>query len=109
MKNYLELRRNIIINKKGGINYEQLKDVARRTISGNATIERLNTEEERGRSKGGERAIEATLVIGGLQKAEGKSKEKLITEQKLLEEETILREYTEHKGVFFNENFFLKV
>lgn len=48
----------------GGINYEQVRDVAGRIESGELEIERLDPEGERGRVAGGKRTLEATVLLG---------------------------------------------
>ncbi|MDD3331291.1 MAG: hypothetical protein PHQ82_08270 [Bacteroidales bacterium] len=72
---------NII--KEGEIDYEQLKEITGRIESGNATITRLNSQEEQGRSRGGKRAIEATLIAGGIRSSNRENKEKLTAEQEI--------------------------
>jgi hypothetical protein len=61
-KNVLPLQ-NIII-KKGEVDYVRLQELSSRVIRGDATIARLNREEERGRSAGGRTNVEATLYLG---------------------------------------------
>ena len=72
---------NII--KEGEIDYEQLKEITGRIESGNATITRLNSQEEQGRSQGGKRAIEATIIAGGIRSSNRENQEKLTAEQEI--------------------------
>jgi hypothetical protein len=54
-----------ILNEKGEINYEQLRQTTDAIEEGAAHLNRLSLAEERGRTKGGRRNVEASLVLGG--------------------------------------------
>jgi UDP-2,3-diacylglucosamine hydrolase len=82
---------NII--KEGEIDYEQLKEITGRITSGNATIKRLDKEEEQGRSRGGKRAIEATILLAADERANRKAFSEQESWQIAEHQEKVLKEY----------------
>ncbi|MDR0824034.1 MAG: hypothetical protein LBN74_03000 [Prevotella sp.] len=92
-----------ITNEKGVIDYDKLEEVAGRIESGNATIARLNRQEEQGRSRGGRIAIEASMVAGREDSADraGQSFNKSFSEIGD-RQENALREYAQKRGVLFS-------
>lgn len=53
-----------LYNKDGELTHEQVKEIARRIGNGEFEITRLNPREEQGRIAGGQRNVEASIIIG---------------------------------------------
>ncbi|MDR1089939.1 MAG: hypothetical protein LBL79_02595 [Prevotella sp.] len=85
-------------------NYEQVKQIAGRVESGDATITRLDPEEERARIKAGRRAIEATILAGTTGRADSARLRGVEAEASdgIDEQENILRDYAEKEGILFS-------
>jgi len=92
---------NII--KEGEIDYEQLKEITGRITSGNATITRLNKEEEQGRSRGGRTAVEATILLAADERANSQAFSEQESWQIAEHQEKVLKEYAKHKKIWLKE------
>ncbi|MCY7376075.1 MAG: hypothetical protein LH472_08905, partial [Pyrinomonadaceae bacterium] len=53
-----------LFDEKGNINYEELENISIGIERGSVAITRLNEAEERGRSAGGRRNVEASVILG---------------------------------------------
>jgi len=62
-----------ITDSKGNIDYDKITDVAKRIERGESTLGRLNPEVERGRVAGGQRNVEASLVLAADERANQKA------------------------------------
>ena len=92
---------NII--KEGEIDYEQLKEITGRITSGNATITRLNRQEEQGRSRGGRTAVEATILLAADERANSQAFSEQESWQIAEHQEKVLKEYAKHKKIWLKE------
>ncbi len=81
------------------MDHEQVKTVARRVISGESKIVRLNEREERGRILGGRRNVEASLLIGANQSADKTSGRR----ERKTAEEKILEDYAKAEGFWIDD------
>lgn len=103
-----------IYNKDGSINYEASNAIARRVVSGEQAIERLDPEGERGRIAGGERTLEATILLaadearrqtaspGGGAYVASRSDAARSRQEKLLEG------YAKREGIWYDWNKFFR-
>jgi hypothetical protein len=82
-----------LFDERGNINYEQVKQLGSRIVSGESKVVRLNEREEQGRILGGSRNVEASLLIGASQSTSGTggSRAQREREEKLLEEYASIR------------------
>jgi hypothetical protein len=82
-----------LFDERGNINYEQVKQLGSRIVSGESKVVRLNEREEQGRILGGSRNVEASLLIGASQSTSGTggSRAQREREEKLLEEYVSIR------------------
>jgi hypothetical protein len=80
------------------IDYDKLEEVAGRIESGDATIARLNRQEEQGRSRGGRIAIEASILAGrvGRPIRAGQGE---FNQDNEVKQEVVLRNYAKERGV----------
>lgn len=89
-----------VINDKGEIDYVRIQELSSGVISGNATIARLNRQEERGRIEGGRTNVEATLYLGA---AIGHDRQKHLGGRNILSaagQESALEEYAKKANVW---------
>jgi hypothetical protein len=63
----------IFANDNKGTYYEQLKQRADKILSGISHLDRLSRAEEQGRTKGGRRNVEASILLGGQESSVGKN------------------------------------
>jgi hypothetical protein len=102
-----------LYNKNGDINYEEIQAIAEKVVSGVYKISRLTHEGENGRIRGGQRLLEASILLGAAEEASPTgvaaeeedryriinrgyaSRKKIITPQ-----EKILEKYAKHEGLW---------
>lgn len=94
-----------IIDSKGNVNYERAKDVAGRIERGDATIRRLNPSGEQGRIKGGQRNVEASIILAANERASEKSGSRT---HPIKRQERVLEEYAKREGVWFDVKEFTR-
>ncbi len=83
-----------ILNTNGDINYKELKEACDTVINGQAYINILSLGEETGRTKGGRRHVEASLIATANERANYKKQ----TDVKRTEQEKLLEEYAKETG-----------
>ncbi len=89
-----------IYNLEGKIQYEIVKTIAARIISGKSRIVRLNDREEQGRILGGQRNVEASLIAGA---EEGAGPEGESRRSKIQRSEEALEAYARFEGIWFDD------
>ena len=102
-----------IIDKEGNINYEQVRQLSSRAISGSVQIIRLNEREEQGRIRGGRRNVEASILLGaeespsrgiearsGSEQA-GKRESRTQIRQR---QEKLLEDYAKESGIWYDHD-----
>jgi hypothetical protein len=89
-----------LYNPDGGIDYERVKEIANRIVSGTGRIVRLDDGEERGRILGGQRNVEASLIAGAEEGAgpEGESRRSAIQRS-----EEALEAYARNEGIWLDD------
>jgi hypothetical protein len=92
-----------LINKKGEIDYGKLKEAADAIESGRAALDRLSLEEERGRTKGNRRNVEASLILGRSENNQRKATQERSGSQSAQNENDV-REIQEHLLVNWAKN-----
>lgn len=107
-----EINLKNLYNKDGEIDYEQVKDVASRVISGTSKIVRLNEREERGRILGGRRNVEASIICGAETSADraesrgnSQTKEDRIGAKRRVEAQ--LEKYAKNENIWFDYDEFV--
>lgn len=102
-----------IYNEKGDINYEHVKNVAGRVERGEQTIRRLDTAGEQGRIAGGQRSLEATVLLGAdearrqaASQGSGSNVESRSDTQS--RQEKLLEGYAKREGIWYDWNMFFK-
>jgi len=95
---FAELKKSIvneenIINEKGKIDYEQLKKTADAIESGFARVNRLSLAEEQGRTKGGRRNVEASLILASDRRANRGRQESNERQELINRQERLLKQY----------------
>ena len=108
-----EINLKTLYNKDGEINYEQVKSIAGRIVSGESKIVRLNEREERGRILGGRRNVEASIICGAEARAnQTKSRGSRPSRQERIENnarvEARLEKYARHEHIWFDYGEFVK-
>ncbi|MDR3366030.1 MAG: hypothetical protein LBO71_03565, partial [Prevotellaceae bacterium] len=96
-----------VINQKGEINYGELKRTADEIEAGRASLNRLSLAEERGRAKGGRRNVEASIILGGGERAFSKDTQERGGSQSAQNEndarerqEQLLEKWAREAGIF---------
>lgn len=87
----------------GGIDYEELERSVNTILARAAYINRLSLAEEEGRSKGGRRNVEASLLAGAGIGAGGRAKSYAATGNGRAGQEAILKSYAKHKGIWITK------
>ena len=92
-----------LYNEDGKINSEKLAKATDAILKGIARINTLSLREEQGRSKGGRRNVEASLLLAADRRA-GRSRQENNSHQEIIErQENLLRNYAKEKGIWFSE------
>ncbi|MDR3246957.1 MAG: hypothetical protein LBT50_11085 [Prevotellaceae bacterium] len=92
-----------IINEKGEIDYGQLKRTADAVESGYSRINRLSLAEEQGRTKGGRRNVEASLILAADRRA-NRGRQESYERQKLIDrQENLLKQYATDNNLWIPE------
>lgn len=93
-----------IRNADGEVNYERVKDVAGRVLSGELTIERLDPEGERGRIAGGQRNVEASIILTANERASEEAGSRI---HPVKRQERALETYAKQADIWFDEKSFV--
>jgi hypothetical protein len=97
------------MDKKGivNLNYDELGKTSEAIEEGRASLNRLSLEEEQGRTKGGRRNVEASVVLGRWKRELGENTQECSGSQKTQNEndarkkqEQLLEEWAKKKGIF---------
>lgn len=88
--------------KNNKINYEELNKYSNKIISGKIYINRLLLAEESGRIAGGERNVEASIILTTNERTDPTKQNEL----KRTDEEKRLRDYADYKKIWFHESQF---
>ena len=88
-----------LYSREGEVDYERVKEIARRIVSGTSRIVRLDDREERGRILGGQRNVEASLIAAA---SEGADREGFDQSGALQRSEETLEAYAKHEGIWFD-------
>ena len=88
-----------LYNADGGIDYERVKNIAERVVSGTSRIVRLNDREEQGRILGGQRNVEASLIAAASEATDSKGFGEGGALQRSEEE---LEAFAKHEGIWFD-------
>jgi 2'-5' RNA ligase len=106
-----EINLEILYNKDGDFDYEQVKNVAGRIGSGELEITRLAPREEQGRLAGGRRNVEASLIAGAETRAGqaasqggGPNRKERIAHNTRVEAR--LEKYAKHENIWFDYDEF---
>ncbi|MDR1879233.1 MAG: hypothetical protein LBQ64_06695 [Bacteroidales bacterium] len=98
---------NNIINEKGEIDYGSLRKTADAIERGTACLNRLSLAEERGRTKGNRRNVEASLILGRANAAERRISQESRESQRAKNEddarkrqEQLLVDWAKHESIF---------
>lgn len=100
-----------IYNENGSINYERVKDVAGRVGRGELEIRRLDRRGEQGRDRGGQRNVEASVILGAGERAgsqasrDGGSRLEARQRQQAREEKLLTR-YAKQEGLWIDHKEF---
>ena len=86
---------NNIVNKNGEINYDELNRQTDKILNGTNRINALSLEEEHGRTRGGRRNVEATLLLRGSIGPDGSQQGNTREQQ-----EKILKDYAQREGIW---------
>jgi hypothetical protein len=90
---------------ENGVNYERVKELSSRIVSGESQTVGLDAEGERGRVYGGQRNVEASLILaaseGAVQKASPESRSGMARRQ-----ENLLENYAKREGIWFKPGHF---
>jgi len=102
-----------LYNENGSINYETVKDVAGRILSGEQTIVRLDPEGERGRIAGGKRNVEASILLAAdgrrHQEASAAGRSGVDSHSDTVKrQERILENYAKRESIWFDYNKFFR-
>jgi len=89
--------KNNIVNSNGKINYDELNRQTDRILDGTIRINALSLAEEQGRTLGGRRNVEATLLLRGSIGTDGSQQSHTRERQ-----EKILKEYAQHEGIWIS-------
>lgn len=100
-----------IIDSKGHVDYDRAKDVAGRIQRGSLEIRRLNPKAEQGRIAGGQRTLEASVLLGAddqhRQKASQGSGQSVESRSDTRErQEKLLENYAKREGIWYDWNKF---
>ncbi len=99
-----------LIDEQGKINYEQLEKISDGIERGSIQITRLDGKEERGRIEGGRRNVEASILLGGSERARTKKTETSSRlgwddhKKAVKHQEDILEQYAKDKDIWFEYN-----
>jgi adenine/guanine phosphoribosyltransferase-like PRPP-binding protein len=94
-----DINLEFLYNERGEIDYERVKTVSSRILSGEIQIVRLNEAEEEGRIRGGRRNVEASLLIGANESADRGSPAR----EKRAREEQILEKFARQEGFWIDD------
>jgi hypothetical protein len=83
------------------MNYVQLQELSSRILRGDATITRLNRQEERGRAAGGRTNVEATLYLGAKISHDRQKQADNGSVLSAAGQEAVLEEYAKLAGVWY--------
>jgi hypothetical protein len=106
-----EINLEILYNKDGEFDYEQVKNVAARIRSGEYQIDRLDSGGEQGRIAGGQRNVEASLIAGADEatgqgtSAAGKPRVESHSDT-VKRQERLLESYARREGIWFSQRQF---
>jgi hypothetical protein len=105
-----EINLETLYNNDGEIDYEQVRNIASRIISGESKIFRLNEREEQGRIRGGRRNVEASIISGAdagtHSTTSSRSRTKRIEANKKVESR--LEKYAKNENIWFDYDEFTK-
>jgi hypothetical protein len=101
--------RGEIVDNKGNINYEQLNNDTRRIERGEQTIEQLDPEAESGRTTGGTRNVEASLILAANERSSettqsGSRSRMEANRDTSAQQEKLLEDYAKKEGIWYHYN-----
>jgi hypothetical protein len=91
------------VNKIINIDYDKLGTTADDIEQGNAYIDRLSLEEEKGRTKGGRKNVETSVILAG-NRCTDRGRTQSTTQQEIIEaQEQLLKQYATDKNLWIRE------
>jgi hypothetical protein len=95
-----------VFNEKGEIDYKKLNRAADAIEEGRASLDRLLVGAESGRTKGGRRNVEASIILGASESANRRTSQGVLSEKELKEvrarQEKLIEDYARKGKIWFD-------